>query len=337
MEELTDVLSSLSCSPTQFAVSGVVNSTPLPGLHINDVGPISLPITSEQAKKITVVASKTSIKRTDNTDNNDDNENNENNDTNVVHECSSPWYIQPEQISFMNSVFVDKLEEIITDAKNGLGCNNANVKTELFKMMLLEEGSMFEPLQDCKTFNDIQPTFANLIIQLPSMFEGCNQKIQYESDDLDVKFGSERSPYEIIYTAYCTDCEHEVTPLLSGYRLVLVYNLVWCGPSVSPSLAGNYKNKEELIRLLQKLLETGRHDLFGWAFQNNYDNTFDIADLIGEDGNVASALLCANENLDLDNCFTFYIAEIQRKTTEYGTLNKLAHESNWFNGRFLYY
>ena len=56
----------MNCSPAQFAVSGVVNGSVLTGLYINDVGPISLPLTSEQAKKITNIASDTSLKLTDN-------------------------------------------------------------------------------------------------------------------------------------------------------------------------------------------------------------------------------------------------------------------------------
>jgi hypothetical protein len=41
------------------------------------------------------------------------------------------------------------------------------------------------------------------------------------------------------YAAFFADCEHELTPLTAGMRLVLAYNLVYTGPAAAaPRLAG---------------------------------------------------------------------------------------------------
>jgi hypothetical protein len=46
--------------------------------------------------------------------------------------------------------------------------------------------------------------------------------------------GSERT---LQYAAFFADCEHELSPISSGMRLVLVYNLVWVGqPGQAPKL-----------------------------------------------------------------------------------------------------
>lgn len=36
------------------------------------------------------------------------------------------------------------------------------------------------------------------------------------------------------YAAFYADCEHEVLPVTSGYRLTLVYNLVHAGEGITP-------------------------------------------------------------------------------------------------------
>jgi hypothetical protein len=56
------------------------------------------------------------------------------------------------------------------------------------------------------------------------------------------------------YTGFFADCEHELTPLTSGMRLVLAYNLVYTGPAAAaPRLTGRTAAEEQL-----------QHALKGW-------------------------------------------------------------------------
>lgn len=54
------------------------------------------------------------------------------------------------------------------------------------------------------------------------------------------------------YVAFFADCEHELTPLASGMRLVLTYNLVFTGPSAAaPRLVGRSPAEVQLQQALQ--------------------------------------------------------------------------------------
>jgi hypothetical protein len=56
----------------------------------------------------------------------------------------------------------------------------------------------------------------------------------------------------IQYAAFFADCEHEPTPLTSGMRLVLTYNMVYTGPAAAaPRLAGRTVAEQQLQQALQ--------------------------------------------------------------------------------------
>jgi hypothetical protein len=60
--------------------------------------------------------------------------------------------------------------------------------------------------------------------------------------------GSDRT---LQYAAFFADCEHELSPISSGMRLVLVYNLVWAGPAGdAPKL---YKRSPAEVQLARAL------------------------------------------------------------------------------------
>ena len=151
-----------------------------------------------------------------------------------------------------------------------------------------------------------------------------------------VKFDSEQSSYEITYAAHHVDCEQEVTPLLSGYRLILLYNFVWVGPFKPPTLDGIEICEEKLSGLLKQMIDDDQKDVFGWALEKNYNFTqTDMSILEGEDKVVASALKNANEQLKENHCFTFYFVEMKREINEYGIMDTRFSQSEWFNGTLL--
>jgi hypothetical protein len=60
------------------------------------------------------------------------------------------------------------------------------------------------------------------------------------------------SATSVQYAAFYADCEHELTPLTSGMRLVLAYNLVYTGPpAAAPRLAGRSEAGVQLQQALQ--------------------------------------------------------------------------------------
>ena len=107
VDQLTQFLASLNDTPAKFAVGGTLQSTPLPGLCINNVGPISVPLCDEQAKKIIAVASKAPYGRGEKT---------------ILDEgYRKTWELQPYQVSITNIMFNMKINEIVSFRKKGTG------------------------------------------------------------------------------------------------------------------------------------------------------------------------------------------------------------------------
>ena len=176
-------------------------------------------------------------------------------------------YIPPDYIIFENPYFNSTLESITSEVKAELGFENdsRNVEAKLQKLVLYEHGHSPEmKLNDEKASG----SFATIYIQLPSHFNGSNLKIYHgEQQSKFVNFDKTEAKYEIIYAAHYNECKHEIQPLKSGYRSVLVYNLVWkCQDAPLPSLQGNKERIEKLASILNKVSFFAFDSLFSNPF-----------------------------------------------------------------------
>jgi hypothetical protein len=61
----------------------------------------------------------------------------------------------------------------------------------------------------------------------------------------------QESDRSLQYAAFFADCEHELSPITSGMRLVLVYNLVWVGEAAAEPKLGKSSAEEQLAQALQ--------------------------------------------------------------------------------------
>ena len=89
--------------------------------------------------------------------------------------------------------------------------------------MIYQEGDFFLPHKDSEKEDGM---FATLIISLPSNHTGGELMVRFEGKEEVIEFAPSASDYKIPYAAFYADCEHEVKPVTSGYRVNLVYNLV---------------------------------------------------------------------------------------------------------------
>ena len=303
MEELKDVLLSMNNGPARFAVHGVLNLTPFPGLHIKGVGPVGLPLCEKQAKEVIAVATKAPYGLGEKTIVNED--------------YRKTWQIQPDEVEITNHHFQKKVQDIVSQVRQGMACNSNKVKANLYKLLLYEEGCHFKAHRDSEKEEGM---FGTLIIQLPSVFKGSHLIVRHGSKTVTVEFDNERSPHEVVYAAHYADCEHEITPLISGYRLALIYNLVWTATSDPPSLDVHLRKERVLMSLLQQI-DAEKKSVFGWALEHKYSNNslgHGVKALKGTDRFVGLALKNANALLDKHSRFTFYIVEIEREVMEQG-------------------
>jgi hypothetical protein len=92
--------------------------------------------------------------------------------------------------------------------------------------------------------------FATIVILLPSMFTGGSLKLSHARESTIV----DAAPHSLFSThvaAWYTDVYHSVSPVQSGYRLALSYNLIHTNaPSLKPTLAGMSVEAQELRHVM---------------------------------------------------------------------------------------
>jgi len=207
-----------------------------PQLNVNKLGEISFPINESQAKSLISIAQKAPFGKGMETIL----------DTNV----RSAWQIDATDIFFEGDNWANYLTNILSKIKEDLGINHAEISAHLYKLLIYEEGDFFVKHKDTEKEKGM---FGSLIIGLPSTYKGGELEISFEDEIVIADFS--KNPYQINYTAFYADCDHEVKPLLSGYRVCLVYNLVQENAQRTLSAVASKAHVDNLAEFLSKPID----------------------------------------------------------------------------------
>lgn len=231
--ELLDALSSINRHGS-FVCQGSITPI-LPGLEIYNVGEIGFPLIPEQATLIRGVSEQAPFGKGEQTIV----------DTNV----RRVWQLSPDQFRVKNKAWPDFLSGIVKTVQQELGLEDLQLEPQLYNLLLYDKDSFFLPHRDGEK---IDRMVATLVIVLPSCFAGGELIVQHEGQQICVDFGAQEDcAYKLHFTAFYADCEHEVLPLLDGYRLCLVYNLaVQKGRTVG--IPNNHQYIDQVESILQK-------------------------------------------------------------------------------------
>lgn len=180
-----------------------------PGLEVEGVGEIAYPINETQAKALIQVAHKAPFGK--------------GSETIVDDRVRSGWEIDADKITFKDSRWSRFIQKIISHLKPDLGLEEYTISAHLYKMLIYEKGDFFLPHQDSEKEKGM---FGTLVIGLPSKYTGGELVVRFGKVEETADFAADAGDYKINYTAFYADCEHEVKPLTSGYRVCLTYNLV---------------------------------------------------------------------------------------------------------------
>lgn len=181
-----------------------------PGLEIQGVGEIGFPVNPLEIKAMIKTARKAPFGKGSKTVL----------DTNV----RSAWEIDAGQITFRNSDWNKFTENLIEHSvKPGLGIGEHTVSASFYKLLIYEEGDFFLAHKDSEKEKGM---FGTLIIGLPSRHSGGELTVKFDGRTETIDFSEAANQYQIPFAAFYADCEHEITPITSGYRVCLVYNLV---------------------------------------------------------------------------------------------------------------
>ncbi|PTB43843.1 hypothetical protein M441DRAFT_133874, partial [Trichoderma asperellum CBS 433.97] len=132
--------------------------------------------------------------------------------------------ISAKRISFLNPKWDGFVKDLVLEVIRKLGVpapNRSNVRAELYKHLLYEEGDKFKPHKDTEKIDGM---FGTLVICLPSEHEGGEVYLQHGKDSLELSTAT-TSAYGYYYLAWYADVTHEIKPVRKGYRWVLTYNL----------------------------------------------------------------------------------------------------------------
>lgn len=107
-------------------------------------------------------------------------------------------------------------------------------KANLYKLLVYNTGSFFKPHRDSEKEDGM---FATLVVQLPSKYSGGKLVVRHNNRTESIDFSTDtdcKNEFSAFYSVFYCDCEHEVLPITSGYRVCLIYNLVSTGEMVVP-------------------------------------------------------------------------------------------------------
>ncbi|KAF9053209.1 hypothetical protein BJ165DRAFT_1446302 [Panaeolus papilionaceus] len=107
------------------------------------------------------------------------------------------------------------------------GISKRDVRVELYKLNVYGPGSFFKPHVDTPRGDDM---FGSLVVVLPTKHEGGtlifrHGEKEWTFDSAKAVEPSDSTSLKAGFAIFYSDVEHEVTPVVSGYRVTLTYNL----------------------------------------------------------------------------------------------------------------
>lgn len=162
------------------------------------------------------------------------------------------WQLGTERFTLAGKAWEHAFEKLITKVTRELGCVPGGVKAELYKLLIYDEGGHFTAHRDTEKSPGM---FGTLVVSLPSAHTGGELKIRHHGREATVSLCNE-DPGEVRYAAFYADCEHEVHPVTSGYRLCLVYHLVH-HEGARPETPDNQEIEKKVTALLSQWATSG--------------------------------------------------------------------------------
>jgi hypothetical protein len=115
-----------------------------------------------------------------------------------------------------------------------------SLEAEFHAMLVYGPGQFFAPHQDSEKSDEMIGT---LVVMLPSDAKGGVLQVDHGGTSVSYR-GSKTT---LTFVAFYADCRHQVKPVISGYRIVLTYNLLLRGDTSS---AGHRQVTTELVDAL---------------------------------------------------------------------------------------
>ena len=187
-------------------------------LEVDGVGQVRLPVRQAQAKKLCGVARPAHFGHRE--------------ETILDPAVRDTWEISPDLVSLGGPSWAPALEGALTELADELGVPAGNrLEAELHALLVYGPGQFFVPHQDTEK-NDAM--IGTLTVTLPSSHTGGEFIVEHGGQS--VTYRSSRDSLSLV--AFYADCLHQVTPVRTGYRVVLTFNLLMRGTPATGSADG---------------------------------------------------------------------------------------------------
>ncbi|KAL9657156.1 hypothetical protein ABK040_015862 [Willaertia magna] len=275
-------------NPGDFAVGNYIQADfGLPGLELFNASTftyqtISLPVTTEeQAKMIIEQSSRAPFGLGERTVYDDN--------------VRKTWQLNPNQFRITNPEWPTLMNSLVSSkVKSGLGIQETkSITYSLYKLLLYEEGCHFAFHRDTEKEKGM---FGTLVIQLPSKYEGGDVIVQHQQKEHKFSFASE-AQFKPAFFSFYADCRHQVCPITKGYRICLIYNLIYLGRVDSiPKVINQETIIDNLLKLFRNWNETSHPSKVVYLLKHKYSKFgLNFDGLKGHDSNVVAMLLNARE------------------------------------------
>ena len=94
---------------------------------------------------------------------------------------------------------------------------------------------VLSPLQRHRDTEKANGMFGTLVVQLPSDYSGGHLVVSHGGQDKVFDFSGIKGCTNFHYAAFYADCQHELKKVTKGYRLCLIYNLIYSGTGSLPA------------------------------------------------------------------------------------------------------
>ncbi|UIX32030.1 2OG-Fe(II) oxygenase [Streptomyces sp. GQFP] len=187
------------------------------GLEVAGVGPVRLPLRAPQVKRLISVARPALFGRGEQTLS----------DTRV----RDTWQILPDQLSLAGPSWPSLLSGALEHFRDALGLPAATrLRAEPHAMLVYGKGQFFLPHQDSEKDDAMVGT---LVLSLPSAHTGGELVVEHAGHQCVYS----ASKTDLTLVAFYADCRHQVTPVRTGYRVTLTFNLL-AEPGTSAEASG---------------------------------------------------------------------------------------------------
>lgn len=166
--------------------------------------------------------------------------------------------LNPKEFQILNKEWIPFLARaVIRRIKNDMNFD-VTFKGSLHKLLVYKTGSFFTSHHDSEKEDGM---FGTVVIQLPSRYEGGELVVRHNGKSESIDFSTKADPqneFSFFYTAFYCDCEHEILPVTSGFRVCLIYNLITTNQgknNVVPSVTKVEENSMEMEKFKSFLMQ----------------------------------------------------------------------------------